>query len=128
MKNNYLFISFLFVFFYTNTYSQVFDYKASSKQHYAVVNIQSYSNPDWLLQAAYEFSGYDSLRMVNERRIIPVFGTDVSIELYSGQELAEMYGKEISPLNIPSGSLLRSYQFVFVESKAPIFTIQPTQN
>lgn len=124
MRVKFFFVFILIVFLSDNSFSQVYDFKNSTKVHYRVVNIESYINPDFLQQAAYEFSGFDSLRFVNERRVIPVKGTQVFIELYSGVELLEMYGKEISPLNIPSNNDVTSYQFVFIESKAPIFTVE----
>jgi hypothetical protein len=108
--------------------AQVYDYKLNTKPHFRVVNLDSCTNKDFLQQAAFEFSGYDSLRLVSTRRTIPVAGTSVAIELFSGQELLELYGKEISPVNIPVGQLIRDYEFVFVESKAPILTVKPTQN
>lgn len=124
MKIKFLFFIFLILSFSQVSFSQVYDYKNATKSHFRVVNIESYSNPDFLQQAAYEFSGFDSLRLVNQRRVILVKGTQVYIELYSGQELLEMYGKEISPLNLSSNADVTNYQFVFVESKAPIFTIE----
>lgn len=53
--------------------------------------------------ALLEFSQLDEFRFLNERRTIHFEKNQIAVELFSANELAEQYGKEISPYTIVPG-------------------------
>ena len=53
--------------------------------------------------ALINFSQLDEFRFLNQRRTILFEKNQIFVELFSAQELFELYGKEISPVTITSG-------------------------
>lgn len=68
------------------------------KRHYTIIN----PSFDFTLnyEKALSHTQLDGLRFFDQRRKIPVEGTQIVIELYSAKELQKLYGKQISPLTI----------------------------
>jgi hypothetical protein len=75
------------------------------KEHYQFVNKNVESTLYY--EKAMTHTDLDSLRFLNKRRLIPIEGTTVFIELYSAEELLEKYKQPISPLTIKDPSKAR---------------------
>ena len=92
MKKYLLITSLLLVGFFGIAQQRV------NKASYQIIN----PNFDFILkyEKALSHTQLDGLRFMNQRRQIPIEGTNVKIELYSAQELLINYGKTISPLTI----------------------------
>lgn len=77
------------------------------KEHYRVIS-NGNDDPQIVVKALYH-SNLDTLRFVNERRRLPVLGTSLVLELYSGQELLDLYRKPVHPLNIANPLQAKKY-------------------
>ena len=93
--NNISIVLFAIIFFNS------FDLKAQSNQktksHYSIINPNN-ENQDIIIKAI-THTDLDSFRFVDKRRLISIDGTNIQLELYSGNELLNLYGKQISPNN-----------------------------
>jgi hypothetical protein len=65
----------------------------------------------------------DGLRFLNGRRIIPVEGSFITIELFSANELLKSYGKQISPLTITNSVSPRNIKFKMAENKMSLIVV-----
>jgi hypothetical protein len=64
--------------------------------------------------ALLEFSQLDEFRFLNERRTIHFEKNQIAVELFSANELAEQYGKEISPYTIVPGKTFLPVTFQLI--------------
>lgn len=94
------------------------------KKHYNLYS--SDVNDDLTLfdQAIKNYSDLDQFRFLNDRRTIKFSGTNVSIELFSANELFAQSGKLIAPLTILPGSMYRPVEFM-ITSNDDILTVFP---
>ena len=67
----------------------------NSKSHYTIINPKN-ENQDIIIKAI-THTDLDPCRFVDKRRILQIEGTNIQLELYSGNELLDLYGKPISP-------------------------------
>lgn len=127
IKQGVLFALLLFGFLKTY-YAQEIITKDNSKIHYEIKNLNSYPNPDFVIQAAAEFTKFDEIRFTDRRRAVKLKNTNVIIELYSAKELKELYNKEICLLNIDPSKPYNDVELDFTSSKHPIFEIIQINN
>ena len=66
------------------------------KSHYEFIAPEGTSTLYY--EKALQHTSLDELRYLNERRTIPMEGTNIKLELYSAKELYDLYGKPISPI------------------------------
>lgn len=100
------------------------DQVVAIKKHY---NLSSSSeNEDLSLyeQALNNYSEFDQFRFLNNRRTIKFSGSNISIELYSANELLAQYGKEIAPSTIMSGTFYKPVDFM-ITANDDVLTIFP---
>ena len=64
--------------------------------------------------ALLEFSQLDEFRFLNERRTILFEKNQIAVELFSANELAEQFGKEVSPFTILPGKTYLSATFQLI--------------
>lgn len=100
------------------------DQVVAIKKHYNITS--SFENEDFTLyeQALNNYSELDQFRFLNQRRTIKFSGTNVSIELFSANELLADYGKEIAPLTIMPGTFYKPVDFM-ITTNDDILTIFP---
>jgi hypothetical protein len=94
------------------------------KKHYELSS--SIENEDFTFheQALSNYSELDQFRFLNNRRTIKFSGSNVSIELYSANELLADYGKEIAPLTIMPGTFYKPVDFM-ITTNDDILTVFP---
>ena len=94
------------------------------KKHYNIFS--SNENEDLTLfeQALTNYSELDQFRFLNQRRTIKFSGTNVSIELFSANELLADYGKVIAPLTIMPGTFYKPVDFMITDNDE-ILTVYP---
>lgn len=94
------------------------------KKHYNIFS--SNENEDLTLfeQALTNYSELDQFRFLNQRRTIKFSGTNVSIELFSANELLTDYGKVIAPLTIMPGTFYKPLDFM-ITNNDEILTVYP---
>jgi hypothetical protein len=94
------------------------------KKHYNIFS--SNENEDLTLfeQALTNYSELDQFRFLNQRRTIKFSGTNVSIELFSANELLTDYGKVIAPLTIMPGTFYKPVDFMITDNDE-ILTVFP---
>jgi hypothetical protein len=73
------------------------------KKHFVIHRIDNTVDITPYQQAASNYGQLDQFRFLDKRRTIYFTDNRATIELYSAQELYEMFGKEISPLTITTG-------------------------
>ena len=113
----------MFCFFLTsNLLAQ--DQVEVMKKHYNIFS--SNENEDLTLfeQALTNYSELDQFRFLNQRRTIKFSGTNVSIELFSANELLTDYGKVIAPLTIMPGTFYKPLDFM-ITNNDEILTVYP---
>ena len=71
--------------------------KQKDKTHYTIINPKN-ENQDLIIKAI-THTDLDPFRFVDKRRLVSIEGTNIQIELFSGNELMDLYGKQISPNN-----------------------------
>jgi hypothetical protein len=100
------------------------DQVAAMKKHYNIFS--SNENEDLTLfeQALTNYSELDQFRFFNQRRTIKFSGTNVSIELFSANELLTDYGKEVAPLTIMPGTFYKPVDFMITDNDE-ILTVYP---
>jgi hypothetical protein len=106
--NYFLRISLVLFLFLTNkTYSQTVETETLEKSSFIISssneNITS-AQLNVYKTAVNNFTNLDELRFLDQRRIIPFEKNEISIELFSANELLEKYGKEIPENTIVHGS------------------------
>ena len=106
--NYYLRISLVLFLFLTNkTYSQTVETETLEKSSFIISssneNISS-AQLNVYKTAVNNNTNLDELRFLDQRRIIPFEKNEISIELFSANELLEKYGKEIPENTIAHGS------------------------
>ncbi|MGZ3863096.1 MAG: PKD domain-containing protein [Bacteroidia bacterium] len=77
------------------TFSAQNDYKRPN-----LVLINPYSEVSLKYEKALTHTDFEEYRLLNERRRIPIAGTDIEVELFSANELNQKYGTPISPLTL----------------------------
>ena len=75
-------------------------YGQTDKQHYVFHGVTNEKETEEYSHSISTFGQLDQFRFLNERRIIKFSNSQVSIELFSAEELEKKYGKQISPLTI----------------------------
>jgi hypothetical protein len=100
------------------------DQVVAIKKHYNITS--SFENEDFTLyeQALNNYSELDQFRFLNQRRTIKFSGTNVSIELFSANELLADYGKEIAPLTIMPGTFYKPVDFM-ITNNDEFLTVYP---
>ena len=106
--NYFLRISLVLCLFLTNKiYSQIVDTETMEKSSFIISssneNITS-AQLNVYKTAVNNYTNLDELRFLDQRRIIPFEKNEISIELFSANELLEKYGKEIPKNTIVHGS------------------------
>ena len=106
--NYFLRISLVLFLFLTNkTYSQTVETETLEKSSFIISssneNITS-AQLNIYKTAVNNYTNLDELRFLDQRRIIPFEKNEISIELFSANELLEKYGKEIPENTIVHGS------------------------
>ena len=106
--NYFLRISLVLFLFLTNkTYSQTVETETLEKSSFIISssneNISS-AQLNVYKTAVNNYTNLDELRFLDQRRIIPFEKNEISIELFSANELLEKYGKEIPENTIAHGS------------------------
>lgn len=91
-------LTLIFIFVVAFTFGQT-----PGKKHFVIHRIDNTTDISVYEQAANNYGQLDQFRFLDKRRTISFTDHKASIELYSAQELKEMFGKEISPLTITSG-------------------------
>ena len=96
----------------------------AKKEHYHLIN----DNFEFTLayEKAMTHTDLDSLRFLNERRLVPVNGTTIFIELYSAQELYDWYRKPISPLNIKDPLTARKVKLKLADNNYSLIVVPIT--
>ena len=123
MNNILVFFALIFCFSLTsNILAQ--DQVVAMKKHYNIFS--SNENEDLTLfeQALTNYSELDQFRFLNQRRTIKFSGTNVSIELFSANELLTDYGKVIAPLTIMPGTFYKPVDFMITDNDE-ILTVFP---
>jgi hypothetical protein len=100
------------------------DQVVAMKKHYNIFS--SIENEDLTLfeQALTNYSELDQFRFLNQRRTIKFSGTNVSIELFSANELLLDYGKDIAPLTIIPGTFYKPVDFM-ITNNDEFLTVYP---
>ena len=75
-------------------------------------------------QALTNYSELDQFRFLNQRRTIKFSGTNVSIELFSANELLADYGKVIAPSTIIPGTFYKPVDFM-ITNNDKVLTVYP---
>jgi hypothetical protein len=123
MNKILVFFALIFCFSLTsNLLSQ--DQVKVMKKHYNIFS--SNENEDLTLfeQALTNYSELDQFRFLNQRRTIKFSGTNVSIELFSANELLTDYGKVIAPLTIMPGTFYKPVDFM-ITNNDEFLTVYP---
>jgi hypothetical protein len=94
------------------------------KKHYELLS--SVENEDLTLyqQALSNYSELDQFRFLNNRRTIKFSGSNVSIELYSANELLTDYGKQVAPLTIMPNTFYKPVEFM-ITTNDDVLTVFP---
>lgn len=94
------------------------------KKHYELSS--SIENEDFTLyeQALSNYSELDQFRFLNNRRTIKFSGSNVSIELYSANELLTDYGKEVAQLTIMPNTFYKPVEFM-ITTNDDVLTVFP---
>ncbi len=74
--------------------------QTSAKKHFIIHRIDNTADISKYQEAAAAWGQLDGFRFLDKRRTINFTDGKASIELYSANELLEMYGKHISDLTI----------------------------
>ena len=100
------------------------DQVVAMKKHYNIFS--TIENEDLTLfeQALTNYSELDQFRFLNQRRTIKFSGTNVSIELFSANELLTDYGKEVAPLTIMPGTFYKPVDFM-ITNNDELLTVYP---
>ena len=108
-----MFMKYYYLFFFLLFFIGNFEMKAQQiqsdqlgKQTFNISSLDNQVSDEELgiyKLAILEFSQLDEFRFLNERRTILFQKNQILVELFSAQELFELYGKEISPVTISSG-------------------------
>ena len=103
------YILLLILFYFVNIEINAQDIQSNSikKQTFilsSINNNMSESELEIYNVALINFSQLDEFRFLNERRIILFEKNQIFVELFSANELAEQFGKEVSPFTILPGN------------------------
>ncbi len=103
------YILLLILFYFVNIEINAQDIQSNSiKKHTFILssinNNMSESELEIYNVALINFSQLDEFRFLNERRIILFEKNQIFVELFSANELAEQFGKEVSPFTILPGN------------------------
>jgi hypothetical protein len=106
MKKIYLFnlVAFLFCSF-AFAQNSAGTNPPKKKEHYRFIN--DAGEDPLIYEKAMSKSAMDTLRFLNSRRHIPLVGSKIILELFSAQEMFEMYKKPISPFAIKNEATAR---------------------
>lgn len=94
------------------------------KQHYLLSSTTEGEDLTLFEQALSNYLDLDQYRFLNHRRTIKFSGTNVSIELFSADELLTQYGKQISPLTIMTGTFYKPVDFM-ITNNDEVLTVFP---
>lgn len=83
----------------------------TDKQHFILHFQDDKENADVYVHALQEFGSLDQYRFKDTRRTIHFQKRNVSVELYSADELKTLYGKRISPFTILDKSKATAVEF-----------------
>ena len=113
----------LFIGFCQYFSAQVYTYQNSTKKQYEIINAENSELKDRIYQAAFDYGKFDELRFLDKRREVKIEGTEVTVILYSAQELLDSYGKKISPFTILPGQEYQDARIKFADTKHPEFVV-----
>lgn len=80
----------------------IFSAQTSAKQHFIIHSVDHTTDLKKYETAANTWGKLDEFRLLDKRRIISFTDHKATIELFSANELKDLYGKQISPLTITS--------------------------
>ena len=126
--NYFLRISLILFLFLTNkTYSQTVETETLEKSSFIISssneNITS-AQLNVYKTAVNNYANLDEFRFLNERRIIEFEKDQITLELFSANELAEKYGKEVPASTIIPGSNYLPVKFQLINWENT-YTIHP---
>jgi hypothetical protein len=116
MKNiNYLKIGFVFLLFFSlnNSFAQ------SAKPHFVIKNVDA---PEETIKyySAFKDFDFEQYRFYGKRRIIKFSNSNAILELFSAQELADLYQREVHPLNIMNDSPIKEIEFIYFPEEGKV--------
>lgn len=123
MKRIFLFVVILISFVLKSNVSAQ-NQQINIKKHYELSSTEANKDFTEFEQSINNYGELDQFRFLDQRRTINFSGADVSIELFSANELLTLFGKEISPLTIMPGTIYRPVDFM-VTTNDDILTIFP---
>lgn len=95
-------------------------HESTQKPHFRIfTNDPSVSNLEKYVSVCAEYIDFDQFRLQSERRVLKFQFVEVYIELYSGDELVQLYGKPLSPLTILHGQSYRPVEFYITDESQP---------
>ncbi len=127
MKYSVLFFVCLFMILTNKTIAQTTYSDNTNKKSYILSSANelfSESNFSLYHTAIQNFSSLDEFRFLNERRIIEFEKDQITIELFSANELSEKYGKEVPVNTIIPGSNYLPVKFQLINWENT-YTIHP---
>jgi hypothetical protein len=123
MNKNILYIVILTSLIFTSNLSAQ-NQPFNIKKHYELSSTEVNKDFTEFEQSISNYGELDQFRFLDQRRTINFSGADVSIELFSANELLALFGKEISPLTIMPGTIYRPVDFM-VTTNDDVLTIFP---
>ena len=97
-----------------------------TKSHYRIINDGFEASLKY--EKALEHTFLDDLRYLDTRRQIQIEGTQISIELFSAQELLANYGKPISPLTDRKSAVITPIKFKLAKNNYSLLTTGVVDN
>ncbi len=93
------------------------DKESQAKQHFILHLESAYkANESLYFNALNQYPQIESLRLVDSRRTISLANGEGSIELLSGNELLQLYGRKIRPQNIRHGQKITEIELVLYQN------------
>ena len=89
---------------------------ADQKPHYILsLNSSAQQKEEMYISALNQFARIENFRLIDKRRIIQLANGDGNIELFSSNELNQLYGRRIRPQNLKDESAQPDIEFILNE-------------
>jgi hypothetical protein len=89
---------------------------ADQKPHYILsLNSSAKQKEEMYISALNQFARIENFRLIDKRRIIQLANDDGNIELFSSNELNQLYGRRIRPQNLKDESAQPDIEFILNE-------------
>jgi hypothetical protein len=89
---------------------------ADQKPHYILsLNSSAKQKEEMYISALNQFARIENFRLIDKRRIIQLANGDGNIELFSSNELNQLYGRRIRPQNLKDESAQPDIEFILNE-------------